>query len=206
MKYFFLSLFIVVVFAVGLFGFRGEKFALPPFELFPDMDHQDRVGAQEPNSRFANGSGSRLPVAGAVPQAFSSEVSDLSFSEGRAGYYYTGELEGTLGNGMPEELEINDESASRALLSRGKERFAIHCAPCHGTSGNGKGVIAQYEGMAGIVASIHNFPRETHPDGHIYKVIAHGKGNMGGYKHNLSVRDRWAIVAHVRVLQEAQKN
>ena len=39
----------------------------------------------------------------------------------------------------------------------------------------------------------------------MYDVISNGKGNMSGYKHNLSIRDRWAVVAYVRALQAARK-
>ena len=43
------------------------------------------------------------------------------------------------------------------------------------------------------------------PDGSLYDTIVHGKGLMGGYKHNLPVRDRWAIVAYLRALQASAK-
>jgi hypothetical protein len=36
-------------------------------------------------------------------------------------------------------------------------------------------------------------------------VITNGKGNMGGYGHNVLVRDRWAIVSYLRALQAAAK-
>ena len=46
MKYFFLSLFAIALLVVGVFGFRGDKFSRPPIEVFPDMDHQDKVMEQ----------------------------------------------------------------------------------------------------------------------------------------------------------------
>ena len=42
------------------------------------------------------------------------------------------------------------------------------------------------------------------PDGQIFQTITHGKGNMGAYGSNITVEDRWAIVAYVRALQKSQ--
>jgi hypothetical protein len=42
-------------------------------------------------------------------------------------------------------------------------------------------------------------------DGAIFDVITNGKGLMGGYGGNITVRDRWAIVAYIRSLQLAAK-
>ncbi|MCU0797354.1 MAG: cytochrome c [Akkermansiaceae bacterium] len=52
---------------------------------------------------------------------------------------------------------------------------------------------------------LDNFGSAAYPDGRLYDVISNGKGNMGGYKHNLSLRDRWAIVGYVRALQLSRK-
>ena len=42
-------------------------------------------------------------------------------------------------------------------------------------------------------------------DGAIFDVITNGKGLMGPYGGNLTVRDRWAIVSYIRALQVAVK-
>jgi hypothetical protein len=42
------------------------------------------------------------------------------------------------------------------------------------------------------------------PDGAVYHTITYGKGLMGPYGANITVQDRWAIVAYVRALQKAQ--
>ncbi|MGE9268799.1 MAG: c-type cytochrome [Verrucomicrobiales bacterium] len=205
MKYFFLIYALAIICVVGIGGFRGDKFSQPPVEVFPDMDTQDKLKGQKPDAFFEDGMGARQPVAGTVPNRGDNGVLPVEFGEGRTGYYYTGQFEGTYGNGMPEELELKDEASARAFLARGEEMFAVHCAPCHGESGDGKGVIAQYQGMASIVADLKIFTQNKYPDGHLYNVITNGKGNMGSYKHNLPVRDRWAIVAYVRTLQNLSK-
>ncbi len=57
--------------------------------------------------------------------------------------------------------------------------------------------------MANLTLDAFSLP--TYPDGRLYDVISNGKGNMGAYKHNISVRDRWAVVAYVRALQMSRK-
>jgi len=204
MQYFFLTLFALIVLVLGVFGFRGDKFSQAPIEVFPDMDHQDKVKAQTANTFFADGMGSRRPVLGTVPMNADSGVMPLEFGAGRSGYYFDGKKEGTFGHGMPEELGLEEEADSVGILARGHDMFDVHCAICHGKSGDGKGVVAAYFAKANpsiTVPSLLTALPATHPDGLIYEIITNGKGGMGAYKHNIPVRDRWAIVAYLRALQ-----
>lgn len=208
MKYFFLGYLAIILLVIGIFGFRGDKFSKPPLEVFADMDHQDKILAQTPNMFFENGMGSRKPIAGTVPNSGDNGVLTVDFSAGRSDYYSTGAIDGKYGNGMPENLELTNDSAAQALLGRGKDMYGVHCAICHGDSGNGKGVVSKYmsdQPQPVVVANLNAFPQESHPDGYIFEVISNGKGLMGGYKHNLPVRDRWAIVAYLRTLQASAK-
>jgi len=204
MKYFFLTLVTLIVLTIAIFGFRGDKFSQAPIEVFPDMDHQDKVKAQSATNFFADGMGSRRPVLGTVPKNADSGIMPLEFGAGRSGYYFDGQKEGTFGNGMPEELGLKEESDSVGLLARGNDMFNVHCAICHGESGNGKGVVAAYLAQADPIITVPTLLTAlpaTHPDGMVYDIITNGKGSMGAYKHNIPVRDRWAIVAYLRALQ-----
>jgi len=206
MKYFFLSFLAVVLLVVSLLGLRGDKFSAPPIELLPDMDHQDKLKGQRASGFFMDGMGARKPIAGTVPRNADSGVLPIEFSEGRDGYYATGILTGKYGNGMPEELGTADATKAKGLINRGKDMFGVHCGICHGDSGDGKGVVGHYFTNAKTpvtVPDLNTFKQATHPDGYIFKVVSDGKGLMGGYKHNLPLRDRWAIVAYLRVLQGA---
>ena len=208
MKYFFLSLIATSILVVGLFGFRGAKFSKAPIEIFNDMDHQDKVKAQQPDSFHADGMGSRKPVLGTVPR--NAEVGPLivEFGAGRSGYYFDGKKDGTWGVGLPDKLEISSEADMTGLLGRGKDMFNVHCAICHGKSGDGKGVVAAYFGKADPIITVPSLLTAlpaTHPDGLVYDIISNGKGGMGAYKHNLPVRDRWAIVFYLRALQASAK-
>jgi mono/diheme cytochrome c family protein len=108
---------------------------------------------------------------------------------------------------------IPDEAVGRAggwepLLKRGRQQFNVHCAACHGESGRG-GVGAEAYGVVGaygLTVAPANLTADlfrSQPDGQLYNTVANGKGSMPGYGHQVAVQDRWAIVAHIRVLQYA---
>lgn len=210
MRYFFLIYALVALTVVGIFGLRGQKFEKPPVRIFPDMDDQDKLKAQKPDLFFSNEQGGRLPVSGTQPRGFNPEgarsqggIPEYEFG-GQTGYYQTGHINDYFGNGMPEELGLTAENSGE-LVRRGKERFAIYCAVCHGKTGDGQGMTANF-GVPGIANLLQpTFSREGYPDGRLFEVISQGKGNMSGYAYNIPVRDRWAIVAYVRALQTAKE-
>ncbi len=209
MRYFFLAYALIALLVVGIFGLRGQKFSKPPVRIFPDMDEQDKLRAQKPSSFFGDGMGDRLPVLETQPRGFNPEgettiggIPEYEFG-GQTGYYYTGHIGDYYGSGMPEELTLDADSAAE-LIRRGKERYGIYCAICHGASGDGQGITASY-GVPGIAnLQLPTFHQETYPDGRLYEVITKGKGQMSGYGYNIPVRDRWAIIAYVRTLQSAK--
>ena len=94
------------------------------------------------------------------------------------------------------------------MLSRGKNRYDIYCAPCHSVSGDGKGMVSRRAaalGASGLVAPTFHDDRLRHiPDGQLFATITNGVRNMPAYAHNLPVDDRWAIVEYVRALQLSQ--
>ena len=210
MRYFFLAYALIALLVVGLLGFRGQKFSKPPVQVFPDMDNQDKLKAQRAEPFFADGKGARLPVQETQPRGFNEsgarEIGNIPEYEfgGMTGYYYRGHIGDYYGTGMPEELELTAANANELIL-RGKERYGIYCAICHGSSGDGQGITGQY-GVPGI-ANFHlpNFKPDAYPDGRMFEVITLGKGMMGAYGYNIPIRDRWAIIAYVRTLQAAKE-
>jgi mono/diheme cytochrome c family protein len=206
LRYFFigLGLFLVGLFAVA--GFRGQKSGEPPIEIFPDMDHQPKVKAQVPSEFFSDDRGNRLPVAGTVPIGYEAPRSKenpfpdegkynaVRFTAG-TDYLNTGRFGNQWGTGSP--LPVTAE-----LMQRGKERYQIFCAVCHGASGGGNGVAGQYGLVA--IASYHQDRLREMSDGELYNTIVHGKNTMLGYGANIQLEDRWAIVAYIRALQLAQ--
>ncbi len=100
-------------------------------------------------------------------------------------------------------VEAMPPEASPVLLARGRKRFDIYCAPCHGLGGDGDGVIVA-----------HGFPKPPSyhidrllaaPPSHFYKAISKGYGVMYSYSDRVDPHDRWAIVAYIRALQFSRR-
>ena len=90
-----------------------------------------------------------------------------------------------------------------ALVARGRERFDIFCAPCHGAAGDGDGIIVE----RGFPAppSYHSARLLAAPAQHFFDVITQGYGVMYSYAARVPPQDRWAIVAYIRALQLSQR-
>lgn len=89
---------------------------------------------------------------------------------------------------------------TRALLERGRGRYAISCAACHGLDGQSDTAIARNM-QRRRPPSLHE-PRLTAlAPGALYRVITDGYGLMPSYAVLLAPDDRWAVVAYVRTLQ-----
>lgn len=210
---FFLIFLLIGVAIVAVFGFRGQTSTGSPVEVFPDMVRQMKVRAQAPLGFFADGRGSRQPVEGTVPIGYdmpktNSEASPgaapvpaemnaqphLGFSSGND-YFNTGKMGTNWGTGFPMQVTAD-------LMERGKQRFNINCAICHGPTAAGNGMTKQY-GLATVVTLQDERIRKM-SDGEIFNTITHGKNTMLAYGPNLSVTDRWAVIAYLRALQRSQ--
>jgi mono/diheme cytochrome c family protein len=88
------------------------------------------------------------------------------------------------------------------VLDRGANRFGIFCAPCHDATGGGNGMVVQ-RGMKQPVSFHIDRLKESAP-GYFFDVMTNGFGAMYDYSDRIKPEDRWAIVAHIRVLQKAQ--
>jgi len=89
------------------------------------------------------------------------------------------------------------------LLARGRNRFDIYCAACHGRLGNGVSQVAENMTLRkppNLVAA----PYTEYPPGRVYAVIARGFGLMRSYAPELPIVDRWAVVAYLQALQLSQ--
>jgi len=197
LRYFFLALFFAVVAVVSIAGFRGQHFQKPPFEIFPDMNYQDKVKDQQPSAFFADGVASREPIPGTVAEEMPAELD----------YWATGKWdESHWGDGIPVHAARGDDTAlaiDAANMARGRERYTISCEPCHGAVGDGQGIVTKY-GLTGVASYQVDRLRQA-SDGDIFNTISNGKGQMLGYGYNISIDDRWRIVMYIRALQHSQQ-
>jgi mono/diheme cytochrome c family protein len=101
------------------------------------------------------------------------------------------------------------------VVQRGRERFNIFCAECHGRLGDGDGKIVQrgfarppsyYEDRSrGFKVRGIDLPLTEVPDGYVFEVISRGMGAMADYSSQVPVYDRWAIITYIRALQKSGK-
>lgn len=172
-----------------------------------DMYQQPKDKPQAPSALFANGNSARTPPPGSVPMASGAGADS---SGGRLGHLASTFTPGRAlpldGNGQPlvqgGSSYANPLPMTKALLARGQQRYDIYCAPCHGRSGDGAGMIVQ----RGFPAppSYHTDRLRSAPDSHFYQVISDGYGVMYPYADRIAPHDRWAIVAYIRALQLSQ--
>ena len=196
LSYFFLAFVLVVLGVFTIAGFRGDHFSKPPFEIFPDMNYQDKLKDQQPSTFFADGAASRPPVPGTVAEEM----------PGKNDYWATGKWDEThWGDGIPTHDSIDGGrplAIDAANMARGRERYTISCEVCHGASGDGKGITSKY-GLNGT-ADYHADKYRQMSDGEIFNTISNGTGQMMGYGYNIAIDDRWRIVMYIRALQHSQ--
>ncbi len=183
----FLSYLLLGTLAVGgLSACRGGKSADPPVHIIGDMDWQPRYQAQGEASKalFADGRAMRPLVDGTVSRE--APLPDAELDRGADGEYLAK---------VPVEV-------TQKLLDRGQERFNIYCSPCHDKTGSGRGLVVQ-RGYPPPINLTGDRVRGLR-DGEIFHVITNGVRNMPGYRHQIPVEDRWAIVSWLRVLGHSQ--
>jgi hypothetical protein len=194
MRHVYLITLFVGVLLVSILGFRGTTFTAPPLDTFPEwafpsMEHQPKLRPQSQSAFFADGRADRTPPVHTVARGMLRE-DDHRYRGKDAG--------GAFARGMPSGLTVD-----LAFMERGRDRYQIYCAPCHGGTGDGNGITKRY-GM-GTTPTYHDPRLRDMPEGEIFNTITNGKNTMLPYADKLAPEDRWAVVAYVRALQRAQQ-
>ncbi|GJD90042.1 MULTISPECIES: c-type cytochrome [Methylobacterium] len=109
---------------------------------------------------------------------------------------------GTVPRQDPAAAAPQPATITAALLARGRERYAIFCTPCHGASGDGRGIVVQ-RGFphAGNLAADRLRQASA---AELYRTVGEGHRAMFGMAQMIPSADRWAIVAYLRALQLSQ--
>lgn len=149
------------------------------------MANQPINNPLEPSDFFPDGMSARPRVPGTVARG---ELTTNPFME-------SGKVNGQLADGYP-------FAVTGDVLDRGQQRFNIYCAPCHGRVGDGNGMIPARGYRR--PPSFHTDALRSAKTGHFFDVMTNGFGSMPPYNVQVSVSDRWAIVAYIRALQRSQ--
>jgi mono/diheme cytochrome c family protein len=147
-----------------------------------DMHDQPKYIPLRESTFFTDSRSARAPVEGTVARGHLRDDELM----------YTGKVNG-------QDATVFPSSVDATVMTRGRERFDIYCAPCHGRTGQGDGMV---------VLRGYRRPPSFHQDrlrgaqvGHFFDVITNGFGAMPDYAAQIRAEDRWAIIAYVRALQ-----
>jgi mono/diheme cytochrome c family protein len=150
------------------------------------MLDQHKAEAYEASRFFEDGQSMRKPPVGTV--AIDALTGPPELLSGMRGQAYI--------EAIPVPIDV-------ALLQRGRNRFRIFCATCHGPLGDGASEVAENMKLR-KPPSLHEARLVNYPPGRMYRVIAEGYGLMPAYPDELGVTDRWAVVAFIGALQMSQ--
>jgi len=104
----------------------------------------------------------------------------------------------------PDDVDVFPFQVTDEAIKRGKERYEIFCSVCHGLTGYGDGIVVRRGYRR--AASFHDERLRQAPVGHFFDAITNGWGAMPSYAAQITVPDRWDIVAYIRALQISQEN
>ncbi len=218
----------------ALAGCRGDRDDKPPRQFFPDMDDMPRWSVQSQSEFFEDGRTMRQQVQGTVPFSRSPMSETMlsgsgewskPFATARGDLlkdnpaFVTGKnADGTFVASIPGEV-------TKEMLLLGQKKYNIYCVACHGYEGDGLGIVGDTtKGRAFswsyAIPSYHDVKyrsqdpadanSQKHKDGFLFDTARNGvidttgAQKMPGYKHALSERDSWAVVAYIRALQRAR--
>jgi len=172
---------------------RLSKTTEPRIHLIQDMDNQERFKTQQAGP-FADRRASRPPIPGTIARG--DLAGDAHLLTGRLGNDWAATFPASLAIDLP-------------FVQRGRERYGVFCAPCHGYGGAGDGIVSQRalrlntEGWVQPTSLLDQTVRDR-PVGHIFNTITNGIRSMPPYGDQIPPADRWAIVAYIRALQRSQ--
>lgn len=187
MRYFLIGLFLLTVLVVSLAGFRGGLSRKPPLEILPDMARQPKLRPQTVSPFFADQMSSRLPVAGTISRSDPYEDTPVN----------TGKITGT--TNFVETMPI---PVTAELMARGQQRYQINCQPCHSPVGDGGGIVTKYGLLR--AGNFHDPRLVSMYDGELFNTITYGRNQMPSYAAQVSITDRWAVIAYIRALQRSR--
>ncbi len=185
-----------------------------------DMQDQPKMKPLRSSSFFRDHSSARPLVEGTVPRGWlradtefytgkkstaQRTAAQLSAVQSPAGPLPSPSTNAnTAAQSFPDDVDTFPFQITPEVLARGKERYEIFCSPCHGLTGYGDGIVVR-RGFR-RAASFHDERLRQAPVGHFFDAMTNGWGAMPSYAPQITVADRWNIVAYIRALQLTQEN
>jgi mono/diheme cytochrome c family protein len=180
------GLLLVVLLTLGLNWYARQPVTAPNVEYFPNMVRTPAFRAYEANPNFDDGKTARPPVVGTIARGMPPLEYGPTPAEGaRAG----------------RELANPFSSDDKEAVARGAVVYERYCALCHGQTGAGDGPIIE-RGFREPPSLLRAFTRNMR-DGQLFHLATYGRGAMPAHGAQIPVSDRWKVVLHLRVLQQA---
>ena len=154
----------------------------PNYQFFPNMYESVGYSTYQESDAFANGIEAQLPADGTIPRGWV----PYDYPDTNEGYELAKKE-------LLSPLEVNDEN-----LSKGKELYNIYCAVCHGSKGDGQGILMKREKFLGIPS----YADREITEGSTYHVLMYGKNLMGSHASQVNAEERWQISQYVMSLRE----
>jgi mono/diheme cytochrome c family protein len=183
----------VVSFLVGLSAVAGcDENVLDPM-----ADRQPRAMRYKESHFYADGLSMRAAPEGTVPRERITLNPRLTTGRDPDGPIQSN------AEPLPNYVATVPVPMSRKLLELGRKRFDITCATCHGPLADGKSIVGSQMALRPPPSLID--PKYiAKPAGYIFEVASKGFGLMASYAAELTVEERWAVVAYLRALQLSQ--
>ena len=154
----------------------------PNYQYFPNMYESVGYGTYDESDAFPNGIEAQLPVEGSVPRGWQ----PYEFEDSNEGY----ELAKV---NLTSPLLNNEDN-----LANGKKMYEIYCSVCHGSKGDGNGILMQREKFLGIPS----YADRDITEGSIYHVLMYGINLMGSHAGQVNDEERWQISQYVLKLRK----
>jgi len=160
-----------------------KKDTKPNYQFMPNMYESVGYETYNENPMFENGMASRTPAEGSVPRG-----------------YVPFDIENTIeGYDLAKATLKSPLDSTQVDVTKGKALYDIYCGICHGNKGDGQGNLVTREKILGVPA--YNDAGRAITEGSIYHTIHYGKNAMGSYANQLSIEERWLVVAYVLQLK-----
>jgi mono/diheme cytochrome c family protein len=166
----------------------------PGWEYMPDMYRSSSYETNSGNPNFADSLTNRQPVAGTISQGW---IANSEFSAVKVPYPYKND---SLGYELAGQNLRDPFPASPEVIAKGKEKFEKYCMHCHGSGGQGDGMVVTAGNFPPPPA--YNGPQlKNLPEGKMFHTLQYGKGMMGSHASQLTAEERWKIIRYVQTLQ-----
>ena len=154
----------------------------PNYQYFPNMYESVGYGTYDESDAFPNGIEAQLPVEGSVPRGWQ----PYEFEDSNEGY----ELAKV---NLTSPLLNNEDN-----LANGKKMYEIYCSVCHGSKGDGNGILMEREKFLGIPS----YADRDITEGSIYHVLMYSINLMGSHAGQVNDEERWQISQYVLKLRK----